>query len=71
MIRNIGKTDQLVRTGIAILLLVFFSKTASSLLMNWVLLTGAFILLSTSIFKYCPLYHLVNFSTLPKKKQEQ
>ncbi|WP_460959613.1 YgaP family membrane protein [Spirosoma litoris] len=69
MTRNIGKTDQLVRTVIAIILLVSFVKTDRSLTMNWLFLAGSLLLLSTSFFKYCPLYHLFDFSTHSPKKQ--
>ncbi|QIP13740.1 DUF2892 domain-containing protein [Spirosoma aureum] len=68
MIHNISKTDRILRTGMAITLLVLFSKTDGSLTMNWLLLAGSILLLSSSIIKYCPLYHLLDRSTHPKKK---
>lgn len=71
MKRNLSKTDRLVRTFVAVLLLVLFAKTEQSLTINWLLLGGATILLSTAALGYCPLYQLLGVATYHPKKPHQ
>lgn len=71
MKRNLSKTDRIVRTLIAVLLLVLFSKTEQSLTINWLLLGGATIMLGTAAFAYCPLYQLLGIATYHPKKHRQ
>jgi hypothetical protein len=68
MVTNLNKTDRTIRVIAAIGLLIFFAKTDESLPMNWLLLAGFLILLSTSLFSYCPLYGLLNLSTHRPKR---
>lgn len=63
MKRNVGKTDQVIRVVIAIVLLVLFTETDRSLTINWLLLGVVVIILGTATVGYCPLYQLLGLST--------
>lgn len=61
MIKNIGKTDQIIRIvlGIAILIIGYLNH-------SWWGLVGL-IPLGTALLGYCPLYPLVGMNTCSKK----
>lgn len=71
MKRNLSKTDRIVRTFIAVLLMVLFAETEQSLTINWLLLAGAAIMLGTAALGYCPLYQLLGIATYPSKKPHE
>ena len=67
MIKNIGETDQLLRigAGLLILMLALFTKVPlfeGTLLMNAGLVIGV-VLIGTALIKFCPLYCVLNMRT--------
>lgn len=68
MIKNMGTTDRIIRTFLALLVLVFYLAGVISSLAAIILGIFALIFLVTSFTGVCPLYKLINISTL--KKQE-
>lgn len=68
MIKNMGTTDRIIRTVLALLVLVFYLAGVISGLAAIILGIFALIFLVTSFTGVCPLYKLINISTL--KKQE-
>lgn len=71
MIRNIGNTDQTIRIILAVILLVMFSETDKSLLLNWLLLVGVFVLMATAVWRFCPLYKVLNITTYHPKARRK
>lgn len=66
MKKNMGKTDRLIRTILAILFLVlYFTHTVSGTL-GIVLLVLAVVFLLTSLISFCPLYTLFGIKTTGK-----
>lgn len=68
MIKNMGTTDRIIRTVLALLVLVFYLAGVISGLAAIILGIFALIFLVTSFTGVCPLYKLIKLSTL--KKQE-
>ncbi len=66
MNKNVGNIDQIIRlTLAAVIALLFLTKILTGIF-GIVLLILAAILLSTGIFRFCPLYALLGIRTCPK-----
>jgi hypothetical protein len=63
MVKNIGKTDKIVRIVLAIVLagLDFFEVVTGPF--SWLLSVVAIILLVTALINFCPLYKILGKST--------
>lgn len=68
MIKNMGKTDKMIRMVIALVIasLYYFGYISGMLAM--VLLVIGIILALTSVLNFCPLYRLVGINTCDVKK---
>lgn len=66
MIKNIGKTDKIVRILLAVVLVAldYFELVKGSF--SWILSIVAIILLVTSLVSFCPLYKVLGKDTLEK-----
>lgn len=68
MKRNMGNTDRIIRTVIAMIVVtLILSGTLTGV---WAVVLGAFagIFLLTSLFSFCPLYILFGLNTCAVKK---
>jgi hypothetical protein len=66
MLNNVGLTDRMIRTVMAIILFaVFFSNTLTSTF-GYITLVAGIVLLLTSVVGFCPLYALFGASTCPR-----
>jgi len=67
MKKNMGVADRLIRTIIAlvIVILYFMNKLTGTLGIVLLVVAGIFVL--TSLFSFCPLYVIFGISTAPKK----
>ena len=66
MKQNMGKTDRVLRTVLAVIVIVlYFSKQLSGLAAI-ILGALALIFLATSLFGFCPLYVLLGISSIKK-----
>ncbi len=67
MKQNMGKTDRVLRTVLAVIVIVlYFSKQLSGLAAI-ILGALALIFLATSLFGFCPLYVPLGISSIKKK----
>lgn len=65
MPRNIGSIDLVVRSILGIALIAYVGKEGA-LMSAWGLVALAGALLATGILSYCPLYHLLDVSTVER-----
>jgi uncharacterized membrane protein len=66
--KNMGNADKIIRTILAIVIVIlFFTKVISGTL-GWVLLALAVVFLLTSLFGVCPLYIPFGINTAKKQK---
>lgn len=68
MKKNMGTTDRIVRTIIALVAIYLYFTGAVSATLGLVLLAVAAIFLLTSLVSFCPLYTLVGIKTCPAKE---
>lgn len=68
MKKNMGFADRLIRTIIALIIVVLFLMNYLPGTFGVVLMVIAAILVLTSLVSFCPLYAIFGFSTAPKKK---
>ena len=68
MKKNMGSADRLIRTIIALIIVVLFLMNYLPGTLGIVLMVIAAILVLTSLVSFCPLYAIFGFSTAPKKK---
>lgn len=63
MIKNIGKTDKIIRIVLALILasLDYFEVVTGAF--SWVLSVLAIVLLVTSLLNFCPLYKVLGKNT--------
>ena len=68
MVKNMGKTDKLIRMVVALVIasLYYFGYISGSLAL--VLLAIGVVLALTSVLNFCPLYKLVGINTCEVKK---
>jgi Protein of unknown function (DUF2892) len=70
MKKNMGATDRLVRTAIALLFAgLYFGQVVTGTAGIALLVVGAIFVL-TSFVSFCPLYTLVGFSTCPMPERK-
>lgn len=67
MKQNMGNTDRLIRTVIALLTVAAYGTGIVSGTIGIVLLILAAVFLLTSLFSFCPLYTVLGINTCPKK----
>jgi hypothetical protein len=64
--KNVGTTDRIVRSVLAVVLLIAaFTMPMSSVLSTILIILGV-VLIGTSLIGFCPLYLPFNLSTLKK-----
>lgn len=70
MLNNVGLTDRMIRTVMAIILFaVFFSHTLTGTF-GYITLIAGIVFLLTSVVGYCPLYALFGASTCPRPNRK-
>jgi len=68
MKKNMGNIDRIIRTLLAILVLILYLTDVISGVLAIILGIIAVIFLLTSAVSFCPLYSIVKISTLKKEK---
>ncbi|HPH86414.1 MAG TPA: DUF2892 domain-containing protein [Ferruginibacter sp.] len=68
MKKNMGNTDRITRTIIAIIIAALFFTNVITGTLGIVLLAFAGIFLLTSLVSFCPLYTLFGLNSCPVKK---
>jgi len=68
MKKNMGSVDRVIRTLIALVIIILFFTNAISGTLAVVLLILASIFIITSILGFCPLYFLFGINTGKKKE---
>ncbi|MER3329547.1 MAG: DUF2892 domain-containing protein [Candidatus Kapaibacterium sp.] len=63
MKKNMGSTDKVIRTAIAVLVAVLYFTGVISGMLGPILLVLAVVFLLTSIFGFCPLYTIFGIKT--------
>lgn len=66
MEKNMGTSDRVIRTIIALVILALYINGSLSGTLDTILLIVATIFLATSIVGFCPAYTLFSFSTRKK-----
>lgn len=70
MKKNMGNTDRIIRTLIAVAIaVVYFATDLLPATLGLVLLVVAVVFAATSLVSFCPLYRLVGMNTCPAPKQ--
>jgi hypothetical protein len=67
MKKNMGGTDRIFRTVLALLVGVLYWQGIIDGILAYVLIAFAFIFVLTSLIGFCPLYRLVGLNTCPGK----
>ncbi|MDD4664188.1 MAG: DUF2892 domain-containing protein [Caldisericia bacterium] len=67
MKKNMGAADRIIRTIIALVVVVLYLMNVLQGTLGIVLMVIAGILVLTSLFSFCPLYAIFGISTAPKK----
>ncbi|VBB45806.1 conserved hypothetical protein [uncultured Paludibacter sp.] len=71
MTKNMGQTDRIIRTIVAVVLIIlFFTKVVTGTL-GIILLILAIVFLITSVISFCPLYKPFGIKTTCEKKEEE
>jgi hypothetical protein len=65
---NMGRTDRILRIGIAAIIAILYFSDIITGTVGIVLLVAAGIFLLTSIVRFCPLYAIFGLSTCPRKQ---
>jgi len=68
MKKNMGAADRIIRTIIALAIVVLFLMNKLPGTLGIVLLVIAAIFVLTSLVSFCPLYTIFGISSAPKKK---
>ena len=68
MKKNIGSLDRIIRTLIALAIVILYLTNIITGTLGIILLVIAGLLALTSLFSFCPLYTLFGMSTCSKKK---
>lgn len=68
MKKNMGTTDRLIRTIIALIALYLYFGGIVTGTLGIVLIVVAAVFLLTSLVSFCPLYSIVGLNTCPVKK---
>ena len=68
MKKNMGSVDRVIRTLIALVVIVLFFTNAISGTLAVILLILAGVFIITSILSFCPIYFLFGINTLKKKE---
>lgn len=68
MKKNMGTTDRLIRTIIALIALYLYFGGIVTGTLGIVLIVVAAVFLLTSLVSFCPLYSVVGLNTCPVKK---
>ncbi|MCX2743176.1 DUF2892 domain-containing protein [Mangrovivirga sp. M17] len=71
MKKNMGTTDRVIRTIIALTLIALFVAEVLTGVLGFVMLILAVIFLLTSFAGFCPLYKPFGISTCPRNKQHR
>lgn len=71
MKKNIGLTDQIIRFGLAIIITVLYLTNFITGILALILLLVLSILISTSLFNFCPIYLLFGINTKKKSKYKK
>lgn len=71
MTKNMGKTDRIVRLTIAIVVAVLIAIQALNGAAAIILGILAVYLFITSLLSFCPLYKLIDISTLEKEEKQE
>ncbi|WP_224483485.1 YgaP family membrane protein [Robertkochia aurantiaca] len=66
MKKNMSQQDKLIRVVISFIIAVLYYYNIISGIMGIVLMVGAIILLLTSLFRFCPIYKLIGYSSCKK-----
>jgi membrane-bound ClpP family serine protease len=69
MKKNMGNTDRIIRTILAIVVAVLYFTNIITGTFGIILLVFAGVFLVTSFISFCPLYTLIGMNTCPAKKQ--
>ncbi len=67
MKKNMGSTDRLIRTVIAIIIAILYFTKAISGTLGLVLLIVALVFALTSLISFCPLYSVFGINTCKKR----
>jgi hypothetical protein len=67
MKKNMGSTDKLIRSLIAVIIAILYYTNFISGTLAIVLLAFAIVFLLTSFISFCPLYTLLNINTNKRK----
>ena len=70
MKNNMGTTDRIIRTLIAVVIAILYFTNIITGTLGIVLLVLAVIFVLTSLVSFCPLYTLVGLSTCPVKNND-
>ena len=70
MKNNMGTTDRIIRTLIAVVIAILYFTNIITGTLGIVLLVLAVIFALTSLVSFCPLYTLVGLSTCPVKNKD-
>ncbi|MDP2089072.1 MAG: DUF2892 domain-containing protein [Flavobacteriaceae bacterium] len=68
MKKNVGKTDKIIRTVLAIAVICIAHFMVEESPWNYILYAFGTILILTSIFSYCPAYPLLGMDTCKTKE---
>ena len=68
MKKNMGTIDRVIRTLLAIVVLILYLTDVISGVVAIILVIIAVIFLLTSLVSFCPLYSLLKFSTMKKEE---
>ena len=69
MKKNMGNTDRIIRTLVAIIIGVLYFSGIVQGLVGMVLLVLAVVFAATSLVSFCPLYAIFGLSTCASEKQ--
>lgn len=70
MKKNMGTTDRIIRTLIAVTIGILFWQNIISGTLAYVLLAASVIFLLTSFISFCPLYTIVGLKTFKKSPKD-
>lgn len=71
MKKNMGSVDRILRTLVAVILVILVLTGGIKGILAYVLVAVAIVFLATSLLSFCPLYGLLRINTLGRKKSEQ
>ena len=69
MKKNMGNTDRIIRTLLAVIVAVLYFTNTITGTIGIVLLVLAGVFVLTSLVSFCPLYSLVGLNTCPVNKK--